>query len=140
MGFHQIVPLERDGAATILVDRGWIPQKREMPLDAPPGLVVVTGYIRPRDRPGWFSATDDIAARRFYTLDPQVIGATVGIADTAPFTLIALGPPATTLYPFPAQHLPEPANNHLSYVMTWYGLAAALVVIFGAWIRKTQRS
>ena len=40
----------------------------------------------------WFSATDDEAARQFYTLDPQVIGAAIGVSAPAPFTLVAMGP------------------------------------------------
>ena len=37
MGFYQIVPLDREDAPTILVDRGWVPQKREIPLNDPTG-------------------------------------------------------------------------------------------------------
>jgi len=140
MGSYQIVPLDRDNGPTVLVDRGWVPQKREAPLNDPAGLVTVTGYVRPGDKPSWFSATDDAPARQFYTLDPQAIGAAVGIANPAPFALIAMGPAAAGSYPAPAQHLPRPPNNHLSYVITWYGLAASLVVIFLVWARKAMRS
>jgi surfeit locus 1 family protein len=140
MGSHQIVPLERDGAATVLVDRGWVPQRREIPLDDPAGLVTVTGYVRPREQQSWFSAADDEPARQFFTLDPLAIGAAVGVASPAAFTLVAMGPSAAEAYPAPAQHLPRPPNNHLSYVITWYGLAAALVVIFSLWVRKARRS
>lgn len=139
MGFSQIVPLERDGAPTILVDRGWVPQKRETGLDDPAGEVTVTGYIRPGEKPSWFSATDDTAERQFYTLNPQAIGIAVGVPDPAPFTLVALGSPTAEAYPAPAEHLPQPPNNHLSYVITWYGLAVALVVIFAIWMRKALR-
>jgi surfeit locus 1 family protein len=139
MGFYQIVPLERDGAPPILVDRGWIPQKRESPLDDPAGGVTVIGYVRPGDVAQWFSPTDDSAARQFYTLDPKVIGAALGVPNAAPFALVALGPSAEGAYPAPAQNLPQPPNNHLSYVITWYGLAVALVVIFGVWARKALR-
>jgi surfeit locus 1 family protein len=140
MGFYQVVPLERPEAPTILVDRGWVPQKRETPLDDPPGMVIVTGYVRPREKANWSSATDDAAARRFYTLDPRAIGAALGIADAAPYTLVAIGLSAAESYPAPAQHLPSPPNNHLAYVITWYGLAAALIIIFAAWVRKAPRS
>lgn len=136
IGADQLVPLELAGAATILVDRGWIPQKRETPLDDPPGLVTVTGYVRPTETPHWFSPRDDEAARQFYTLDPEAIGRATGIRDLAPFTLVALGLSTSDSYPAPRQHLPRPPNNHLSYVITWYGLAVALVVIFGVWVRK----
>jgi surfeit locus 1 family protein len=140
MGAYQIVPLERDGAAPILVDRGWIPQKREAPLDDPAAEVSVTGYIRPGDHPHWFSPPDDTAARQFFTLDPRAIGAAVGEPGLAPFTLVAMGPAAPGAYPAPAQTLPRPPNNHLSYVLTWYGLALALVIIFAVWVRKALRS
>jgi surfeit locus 1 family protein len=140
MGFYQIVPLARDGAPTVLVDRGWTPQNRKAPLDDPTGSVTVSGYVRPGEVPHWFSPSDDEATRQFFTLNPEAIGAAIGVRDPAPFTLVALGPSTADSYPAPAQHLPRPPNNHLSYVITWYGLALALVVIFGVWIRKALRS
>ena len=39
-------------------------------------------------------------------------------------------------WPDPARHLPRPPNNHLSYAITWYGLAVALLAIFVVWVRK----
>jgi surfeit locus 1 family protein len=140
IGFYQIVPLEEPNARTILVDRGWIPQQRATALNEPGGEVTVTGYVRPGEETSWFSAPDDVAARQFYTLDPQAIAAAVGVADPAPFMLIALGPTIADTYPSPAPHLPHPPNNHLSYVITWYGLATALLVIFATWVRKALRS
>ena len=140
MGSYQVVPLERGNALTIMVDRGWIPQQREITPDDPAGIVTVAGYIRPGEKSSWFSAADDPTARQFYTLDPRTIGAAVGEANVEPFALVALGPVEPRVYPVPAQHLPRPSNNHLSYVITWYGLAAALIVIFGGWARKALRS
>jgi surfeit locus 1 family protein len=140
IGYYQIVPLDRDEASPILVDRGWVPQKRETPLDDPPGVVTVVGYVLPAQKQSWFSARDDDAARQFYTLDPQAIGAAVGVADLAPFAIVAMGAPAAGAYPAPAQHLPRPPNNHLSYAITWYGLAVSLVVIFAVWVRKALQA
>ena len=74
--------------------------------------------------------------RQFYTLDPEAIGRSLGLQHVAPFILIALGPTPPEHYPDPAKHLPRPPNNHLSYAITWYGLAVALVVIFALWARK----
>lgn len=140
MGTYQIVPLERGGAPTILVDRGWIPQARETLLDDPPGAVTVSGYVRPGETQHWFSPTDDTVARQFFTLDPAAIGAVVGDPNPESYTLVAMGPETVGTYPTPAQHLPRPPNNHLSYAITWYGLAVALLIIFGAWVRKALRS
>ncbi len=33
--------------------------------------------------------------------------------------------------------MPRPANNHLTYALTWYGLAGILVVIFAVYLRAT---
>lgn len=140
MGSYQIVPLDQALGPTILVNRGWVPQHRASGLDEPKGLVTVTGYIRPGDKPHWFSPADDLATRQFFTLDPPAIATAVGVGTVEPFVLVALGPESSTVYPAPAQQLPRPPNNHLSYVITWYGLAVALVVIFIIWMRKELRS
>jgi len=136
MGSYQIVPLLREDAPPILVDRGWIPQLRETALDDPPGSVAVVGYVRPDEKPHWFSPTDDVATRQFYTLDTAAIASALALTAPVPFTLIALGEPSSNSYPVPAQHLPQPPNNHLSYAITWYGLAVALIIIFIVWARK----
>lgn len=140
MGFFQIVPLEREGAPTVLVNRGWVPQKRDAALNDPTGEVTIVGYVHPSEAARWFSAPNDAAARLFYTLDPSAIAAAVGVSNPAPFVLVVLGKPADGVYPSPAEHLPRPPNNHLSYVITWYGLAASLAVIFVVWVRKAARS
>jgi len=140
LGALLIEPLQRAGATPVLVDRGWVPLKRTSPVAMPQGVVTIAGYVHPGDAPGWFSATDDVAGRHFYTLDPAAIGAALGLGRVAPFILIALGPPPTPeagiTVPIPAEHLPQPPNNHLQYAITWYGLAAALLVIFTIWARK----
>lgn len=136
MGAHLIVPLERDGAPPLLVDRGWVPLAPTAPLDIPAAPVSLTGFVRPPEEPGWFSAADNVAERHFYTLDPSAIAAALRLKNAEPYVLVALGPKPPSLWPEPAHHLPQPPNNHLSYVITWYGLATALVVIFLVYARK----
>jgi surfeit locus 1 family protein len=144
LGAALIEPLQRDGDVPILVDRGWVPLKPSRPVAMPDGIVTVAGFVYPPAAPGLFSARDDVAGRHFYTLDPAAIGAALGFDRVAPFILVALGaPPApgqTVVLPIPAEHLPRPPNNHLQYAITWYGLAAALVVIFIVWARKAAHA
>ena len=140
MGGRLIVPLRMTDGRVVLIDRGWVPTVRQTPIDQPTGEVTVSGYVRFGDEPGAFSAHDDVPARLFYTLDPQAIGQALGQPAVLPFVLVVLGPERAgeivTHLPDPATHLPRPPNNHLSYVITWYGLAAALVIIFIVWARK----
>jgi surfeit locus 1 family protein len=139
MGARLVQPLERDGAPPVLVDRGWMPTPGSQPADKPNRDVTVEGYVRPAERPGLFSPSADPATRHFYTLDPAAIAAALGLPRVAPFVLIALGPERDGSFPDPAHQLPRPPNNHLSYSITWYGLAVALVVIFGSWSRTVLR-
>jgi surfeit locus 1 family protein len=140
MGTFLVQPLERQDAPPLLVERGWVPQKRRTPIAQPDRQTTIVGYIHAAETPGLFSAKDDPAARIFYTLDPVAIGTSLGLPRVAPFILIALGPAPLQLWPDPAKHLPQPPNSHLSYAITWYGLAVALVVIFLVWARRTLRA
>lgn len=140
MGFYQIVPLEREHAPPIFVNRGWIPEKRLRPLVEPDTIVTVTGYLRAPEPLRWFSPVDNVAEHQFYTLNPTTIGMAVGILNPAPMVLVALGPAVSGTYPVPAQQLPRPPNNHLTYAITWFGLAGALMIVFIIWIRKALRS
>jgi surfeit locus 1 family protein len=136
LGAQRIEPLEREQGDPILVDRGWVPDKRTRAIAEPGGDVTLEGYVRPSDKPGLFSANDNPAAREFFTLNAPAIGAAVGLHRVAPFFLVVVGAPPPEGYPEPALHLPRPPNNHLSYAITWYGLAVCLVVIFVLWARK----
>lgn len=136
MGHYQLVPLERDGAPSVLVNRGWVPETAK-PQD-PVGTVTITGYVRPGDHPGWFMPANDIPGRQVYVLDPPAIAAALGIGPVEPFTLTVLGTVADGVYPVPAADFPRPPNNHLSYAVTWYSLALALLVIFTLRIKASR--
>jgi surfeit locus 1 family protein len=137
MGAQLIEPLERPGHDPILVVRGWVPDGQ---LGVTAGDGTITGYVRAPDAPGMLSLNDDPAALRFYTLDPARIGAALGLPRVAPFTLIALGPATGQgRLPEPATALPRPPNDHLNYALTWFGLAASLLVVFGVYAHKVLR-
>ena len=140
IGAQLIEPLERDGDVPVLVDLGWVPSTPVPFLPNAATSTELTGYVRPPDRPGWFSAVDDPTHRRVYTLDPAAIAAIVGLPRVAPFVVVALGEAPPAGYPDPARHLPRPPNDHLSYAITWFGLAAGLLVVFVLWSRKVLRA
>jgi surfeit locus 1 family protein len=145
MGAQLIEPLREANGDLILVERGWVPLSRSGALDQPASVVTVLGYVRAGDTPGWFSAKDDPAARRFFTLNPAVIGSAIGHPNVRNFVLVALaaGPGSGAIvdrWPDPARHLPRPPNNHLAYAITWYGLAVALLAIFIVWARKESHA
>lgn len=136
MGAHLIVPLKRENAATVLVDRGWVPLQPSQPIEQPAGLTMVEGFIHPGATASWFSATDDVAGRHVHTLDPARIAGILGLASVEPYVLVTVGPTTPGLGPIPAQALPRPPNNHLVYAFTWFGFAVTLLIVFAIWARK----
>ena len=139
MGAQLVVPLERPDAPALLVVLGWVAglPANTAPAPAP---ATVEGYVRPGEAPGPFAATDDVAGRRFYTLDPRRIGSALDLGPVAPFILVALGPAASPPAPDPAHTMARPTDYHLSYAITWFGLALALIAVFLVYARKVLRS
>jgi len=137
-GGELIMPFRRGNGQVMLVDLGWVPQQTPVPLPEPAGTTIATGYLHAPIAPGWFAGTDDPAAGLYYTLDPAKIAAGMGLANTAPNILIAMGPmpPPGSAAPQPAQDLPSPPNNHYQYALTWFGFAIVLVFEFFFFARK----
>jgi surfeit locus 1 family protein len=140
MGGRLIMALQPASGPPILVDRGWVPAERALDVMTPVGAVAVEGYIRQPEHAGLFAPQDDSKQHRFYTLEPAAIGASLGLRQAAPFVLVSLGPVVAGVYPVPAQALPRPPNDHLSYAITWFGLALTLMVIFLIYSRKVLRA
>ena len=136
-GTRLIAVLMRDDGPPVLVDQGWIPDMLANPLPIMAAeQAVVEGYVRPAETPGTFTPAPDLERKRFYALDPVAIGRALGVTDLAPFIVVAMSP---TGIGDPARAMPRPANNHLTYALTWYGLAVVLLVIFAIYVRKVRR-
>ena len=103
------------------------------PLALPEGDVTVNGYVQPeryagpvqcRRRSGGAAASTRWTRRRSAPRS--------GCTHVAPFVLIAMGPSPPEGCPIPRSICRGRRTTILSYAITWYGLAVALVVIFAA--------
>jgi surfeit locus 1 family protein len=136
LGYLVLTPLRLENGAHVIVNRGFIPadQKDRFAVPAPDaaGETVVTGLMRASEPRNWFTPADDPARGQWFTRDPAAIAAALNIARAAPFTIDAdAGAPGElpqggeTVLAFP--------NNHLAYAFTWFGMALALLGVFGAY-------
>lgn len=137
MGAQLVELLNRPGWPPLVTVLGWVPTDAG-PVTTVSGAARVTGYVRLPESGNFLSAPDDVAGRHFYSLNPGAIAKALGVATAAPFTLMALGPSKPGIYPQPADTLPQPANNHLQYAFTWFGLAAALLGVLLSWLLKQR--
>ncbi len=137
-GGQLVMPFQENSGPVILVDLGWVPEKKPIPAAVPPGTVSLVGYIHQSDTPGLFSGADNPSAGQYYTLNTARIGADMGFSSVAPFALVQMGPmpPPGSPLPQPAQNLPRPPNNHYQYALTWFGFAIVLVFEFIFFARK----
>lgn len=134
-GARLMTPARLPDGSLVLLDRGFVAEA-ELPPHLPArmrsaGPVVVEGVARSlaNRRPGGFTPADEPGARRFWRLDPEVLQRFVG-EPVAPLTIVAerAEPPEILGRTEPVRV--ELRDPHLGYALTWFGLAAALAVIY----------
>jgi surfeit locus 1 family protein len=136
-GYIVLTPFEFSDGGVALIERGFVPESKKLAYGAPSaGNVTLVGHLHAPQSRNFFTPVDAPAQRIWYTRDPAAIAAVLGIAGAAPFSLAP--DPAQTLdpgQPQPAPGAPQIVNNHLSYAITWFALAGALLVVFGLFAR-----
>lgn len=139
-GYYVFTPFDLAGGGVVMVDRGFLPQSRadDPAWRAPPeSETTIVGLMRAPQSRNMFTPADDPARGRWYTRDPAAMAAALGVAGAAPFS-VALDADAAPqgAGPRPAPGKPNFPNNHLSYAVTWFGLALALSVICTLYARS----
>ncbi|QLP96278.1 MAG: SURF1 family protein [Rhodoblastus sp.] len=132
--------LEAAGGGRLLVHRGVLPMEMKNAAPAPPvGEVTLRGLMRAPERAGWFTPGDDPARGSYFLRDPQALAPALG-KDLSPFFLdeeAASGDPSgAEEWPRKGVGALAPPNNHLSYALTWFGLAIALLAVFALRARR----
>ena len=131
-----------ENGATILVNRGFVPESRFAAITPASGQATVTGFLRAPEARNSFTPADLPQQREFYTRDPAGIAASLGLPASAPFYLEAerqgdgLTPPAGVDVKELIARIPD---NHLQYALTWWGLALTLIGVFAAYAWQARR-
>jgi surfeit locus 1 family protein len=129
--------LRLEDGGVVLVNRGFVPESRIGQIRPASGPARITGFLRAPEPRGSFTPADLPDRHEFYTRDPAAIAASLGLAGAAPFYLEAeregdgLTPPAGVDVKELIGRIPD---NHLSYAMTWFGLALTLIGVFAAYV------
>jgi surfeit locus 1 family protein len=133
--YHVLTPFRVDDGRVLLVDRGYVPNDKRNPaarmsLDGEAHLV---GVWRVPDAPGTFTPMPDIAHRIWYARDLRGIAAADHIQLAAPVVIEADAAPNPGGWPKGGQTVVSFRNEHLSYAVTWFGLAAGLIGVYLAY-------
>jgi surfeit locus 1 family protein len=131
-GVRVMTPLQLMDGSLILVDRGWVPldqrdpsTRRQAQVDTE---VTVEGSFR-RSAPGsTFTPPPDLEQRTWFRRSATDIAEGLGLNLRSPLVF-----EATSRTPDGPEPLPTAVNipdNHLNYALTWFSLAALLLVFY----------
>ncbi len=129
-GYWILTPLEANGF-TVLVNRGFVPTARRDPATRAAGqvegLVTVTGLVRMSEPGGGFLRSNDPVAGRWYSRDVAAISEARGlVGPVAPYFIDADATPNPGGLPVGGLTVVTFRDNHLSYALTWFAMAAVL--------------
>ncbi|MBW9078044.1 SURF1 family protein [Agrobacterium pusense] len=138
-GYYIYTPLTLADGRVLFVNRGFVPFEMKDPAKRSEGQVTgevtITGLARAPlvAKPSSLLPDNDIAKNIFYWKD---LAAMASSADIPPDWLVKLfvdadAAPNPGGWPQGGVTLIDLPNNHLQYAITWYGLAAALVIVAG---------
>ena len=146
-GFWIMAPFETVDGWTVMVNRGFVPGSKKDPASRPEADAAadparVVGLVRRAGVANDFTPENNLADNQWYVRDPVAIGRHLGVAANrlAPYSvdLVAAMTPSTGL-PQAGETRMSFTNSHLQYAVTWYGLALALVGVYGAFIWSNWR-
>jgi surfeit locus 1 family protein len=133
-GYWVFTPAQLADHALVMVDRGFVPEGRQDPARRPEGRLAgpvdIVGVLRWPEQPGWFSPPPEVARNLWFVRDPMAMAAAKGLGAVAPFYVEEESPRPPGGWPSPAKLKVNLPNNHAQYMITWFGLAAALASVF----------
>ena len=136
-GYFVFAPGKLADGRTVVVDRGFVPLDRKdkatRAQGEPQSPVNVVGVLRWPETRGLFTPDDDVKGYVWYLRDPAAMAAARHWGDVAPFYVDQEAPVPPGGLPSPGKIVVMLPDNHLQYAITWFGLGAALVGVYGVW-------
>jgi len=144
-GFHVVTPFELADGRLILINRGWVAEGYKDPakraFSRVDGPTTVAGILRKPGQKGYFVPENEPAKGFWFTLVPAEINAHLGLGTVAidSFYADAIRTSAVVTLPIAAKTELNLRNAHLSYALTWYGIALALIGVYIAFHMQAGR-
>lgn len=139
-GYWIISPLKLTDGRIILVNRGWVPgAKKELekrPETAVKGRATVIGLIRVGPERSYFTPKSSAEKNIWFGRDIAQMAESAQLKNVAPVMVDSVGEQDAKHLPVPSDGTIRICNDHLSYILTWYGIALGILVIFVVYHRK----
>ncbi|GAB5468529.1 MAG: SURF1 family protein [Rhodospirillales bacterium] len=136
-GVGVVTPFILDDGRAVMIYRGWVPtslQETEKRADSnPEGRVTVEGVVLPGGWQGsdWVEPGNNPDGNVWFFINPPEMAEATGVAQAIePIYLGLYREDQEASLPFTPPPPMEMRNDHLQYAITWFALAAALIVIY----------
>jgi len=133
-GYYLVTPFKTSEDQIILVARGWFSNRNKNMIAQATNehLHDIIGVIMPSEKTRSYLPANDIKNNVWLTLDLKAASEALGL-NLENFYIIGEGKDISNLdilVPLSINHLAAIRNDHLEYALTWFGLAASLIVIY----------
>lgn len=130
-GFWVMAPMRTDAGFVVLVNRGFIPSDQRGLIASPDGAreTTVSGLLRMSEPGGAFLHSNDAAHDRWYSRDVAAIATARHLGPVAPYFVDAGAAANGSAWPRGGLTVVTFRNAHLSYALTWFGLALGLAAM-----------
>jgi cytochrome oxidase assembly protein ShyY1 len=147
-GTWAFIPARLADGETLAINAGFVPntmQDRDVQDRAAARLitgkpVAMTGYIRFPDVGGMFTPNVEHAKRLWFARDHLAMAQALGWDKVAPFYIDLETPVPQNGIPKPGPLQVQLRDDHMQYAITWFTLAAAVVIAFFVWMRGRYRA
>jgi cytochrome oxidase assembly protein ShyY1 len=145
-GTWAFLPARLAGGETIVINTGFVEntmQDREVEDRAVAKLVTgqpvtLTGYLRFPEHAGLLTPAENRTTRLWFVRDHEAMASQLGWGSVAPFYI-------DLEQPVPANGVPKPGpltvhlrDEHVQYAITWFSLAAVVMIAFAVWLRSRR--
>jgi len=134
-GYFVFSPARLPGGQQVVVNRGFVPSRS---YPSGPREADIVGALRWPEAGSAFVSDHDAAGEVWMMRDPAAMARVRGWGAVAPFYIEQEAPVPPGGLPHPAPLKVQLRNDHLQYAITWYGLAAVLVVMFAIWAARRR--
>jgi surfeit locus 1 family protein len=142
-GYFAFAPARLADGSAVVINRGHVDNPNAdaslKPIAVPEGAVVVGGALRWPEPPGWFVTPYSERQDLWFVRDHRAMAQRYGWGEVAPFYIEMESPVPAGGVPRPGRLTVKLRNDHLGYALTWFGLAAVLVGVFGFWAVRRRR-
>ncbi|SFL23285.1 SURF1 family protein [Shimia haliotis] len=135
--YRVVAQFETDTGRSVMVDRGWIKTEAK-DLDRAAGEAAVVGNLHWPDERDSFTPQNDVEGNIWFARDMAQMAQVLG---TEPLLVVAreVSENNAGVTPLPVDTAGIP-NDHLGYIVTWYGLAIVWVAMTLYYLRRMRKT